>query len=110
LVRWIDEYSGVAPHLAQNVDFAIVAAAEPYPLRIYAHERGWHNLRLVSAGESAFKSDLGSEDADGAQDSAISVLRKIAMARCGISIPRIREWRRTLRSGASIYSHQYGTY
>lgn len=75
---WIDGYNGVAAHLAQNVDFAIVAAAEPKALRDYARARGWGELRLLSAGASTFKYDLGSEDADGAQDSAISVFTKDA--------------------------------
>ena len=30
---WIDGYNGVAHHLAQNLDFVIVAAAEPQALR-----------------------------------------------------------------------------
>src|SRR5438874_11907753 len=60
---WIDGYNGVAHHLAQNVDLAIVAAADPSTLRAYARERGWDKLRLLSAGESNFKYDLGSEDA-----------------------------------------------
>jgi predicted dithiol-disulfide oxidoreductase (DUF899 family) len=75
---WIDGYNGVAQHLAQNVDFAIVAAAEPKALRDLARRRGWGNLRLLSAGASTFKYDLGSEDADGAQDSAISVFTRDA--------------------------------
>jgi predicted dithiol-disulfide oxidoreductase (DUF899 family) len=75
---WIDGYSGVAPHLAQNIDFAIVAAAEPKALREHARKRGWETLRLLSAGASTFKYDLGSEDAEGAQDSAISVFKKDA--------------------------------
>jgi predicted dithiol-disulfide oxidoreductase (DUF899 family) len=29
---WIDAFNGVAHHLAQNVDLAIVAAAEPGPI------------------------------------------------------------------------------
>src|SRR5216110_2793804 len=70
---WIDGYNGVAHHLAQNVDLAIVAAADPSTLRAYARERGWDKLRLLSAGESTFKYDLGSEDAPGHQDSTISV-------------------------------------
>jgi predicted dithiol-disulfide oxidoreductase (DUF899 family) len=37
---WIDSFNGVAPHLARNVDFAIVAAADPSPLRAYARSRG----------------------------------------------------------------------
>jgi predicted dithiol-disulfide oxidoreductase (DUF899 family) len=73
---WIDGYNGVAQHFAQNIDFAIVAAAEPKILRDYARQRGWDNLRLLSADANTFKYDLGSEDADGAQDSAISVFTK----------------------------------
>jgi predicted dithiol-disulfide oxidoreductase (DUF899 family) len=73
---WIDGFNGVTQHLGQNVDFAIVAAAEPKALREHARTRGWQNLRLLSAGKSTFKYDLGSEDADGAQDSTISVFTK----------------------------------
>lgn len=73
---WIDGYNGIAHHLAQNVDVAIVAAAEPATLRAYARERGWDNLRLLSAGDSTFKYDLGSEDREGGQDSTISVFTR----------------------------------
>jgi predicted dithiol-disulfide oxidoreductase (DUF899 family) len=73
---WIDGSNGVAHHLAQNVDFAIVAAADPSTLRAYARERGWDRLRLLSAGESTFKYDLGSEDREGNQDSTISVFTR----------------------------------
>jgi predicted dithiol-disulfide oxidoreductase (DUF899 family) len=75
---WIDGYNGVAHHIARNMDFAIVAAAEPILLRAYAGERGWHNLRLLSAGESSFKYDLGGENPDGGQDSALNVFTKSA--------------------------------
>ena len=73
---WIDGYNGVAHHLAQNIDFAIVAAADLPALRSWARERGWHKLRLLSAGESTFKYDLGSEDREGGQDSTISVFTR----------------------------------
>jgi len=73
---WIDGYNGVADHITQNVDFAIVAAADPPTLRAYARERGWDKLRLLSTGDSTFKSDLGSEDKEGNQDSQISVFTK----------------------------------
>ncbi len=71
-------HNGVAHHIGQNMDFAIVAAAEPILLRAYARERGWHNLRLLSAGESSFKYDLGGENQDGGQDSALNVFTKSA--------------------------------
>jgi len=70
---WIDAFNGIAPHLAQNVDLAIVAAADTATLRNHARARGWHNLRLLSAGHSTFKYDFRSEDAEGRQDSALSV-------------------------------------
>jgi predicted dithiol-disulfide oxidoreductase (DUF899 family) len=73
---WIDGFNGVDRHLAQNIDFAIIAAADLKTLRDYGRERGWEHLRLLSAATSTFKYDLGSEDEEGAQDSAISVFVK----------------------------------
>jgi len=70
---WIDGYNAVAPHITQNVDFAVVAAAEPAAISAHAASRGWSNLRLLSAGDSTFKYDLGSEEADGTQTEWISV-------------------------------------
>jgi predicted dithiol-disulfide oxidoreductase (DUF899 family) len=75
---WIDCFNGIAHHLAQNVDLAIVAAADPITLRAHARTRGWNRLRLLSAGESTFKYDLGSEDREGNQDSTISVFTRDA--------------------------------
>ena len=73
---WIDGANGVAHHLAQNLDFAVVAAADLPTLRAYARTRGWDKLRLLSAGNSTFKFDLGSEDRDGNQDSTVSVFTR----------------------------------
>lgn len=73
---WIDGFNGVAHHLAQNVDFVVAAAADPATLRAHARARGWQRLRLLSCGTSSFKYDLGSEDAEGNQDSTISVFTR----------------------------------
>ena len=75
---WLDGANGVAHHLAQNLDFAVVAAADVSTLRTYSRARGWDKLRLLSAGNSTFKYDLGSEDAEGHQDSTISVFTRDA--------------------------------
>jgi len=73
---WIDGFNGIAYHLAPNVDFAIVAAADLPALRSHARARGWDRLRLLSARANTFKYDLGSEDKEGNQDSAISVFTR----------------------------------
>jgi predicted dithiol-disulfide oxidoreductase (DUF899 family) len=73
---FIDGWNGVAHHLAQNVDVAIVAAADPKELRAHARKQGWDNLRLLSCGANTFRLDMGSEDRDGNQDSAVSVFTK----------------------------------
>jgi predicted dithiol-disulfide oxidoreductase (DUF899 family) len=75
---WIDGVNGIAHHLGQNIDVAIVAAADVATLRDNARKRGWDNLRLLSAGESSFKYDLGSEDREGGQDSTVSVFTRDA--------------------------------
>ena len=72
----IDGWNGVAHHLAQNVDVAIVAAADPKALRAHARNRGWDRLRLLSCGDNTFKYDFGSEDREGRQDSTVSVFTR----------------------------------
>jgi predicted dithiol-disulfide oxidoreductase (DUF899 family) len=73
---WVDGFNGVAHHFAEKVDFAVVMAAEPKAVRDHARSRGWNSLRLLSSGSNTFKFDLGSEDAEGAQDSTVSVFAK----------------------------------
>jgi len=75
---WIDGFDAVAEHIMQNVDFAIAAAADLPALRDYARSRSWKNLRLLSCGTSTFKYDMASEDAEGNQDSTISVFTRDA--------------------------------
>jgi predicted dithiol-disulfide oxidoreductase (DUF899 family) len=72
----IDGLNGIAHHLAQNLDLAIAAAADPRTLRAHARARGWDNLRFLSCGASTFKYDLGSEDREGHQDSTVSVFTR----------------------------------
>jgi len=72
---WIDGYNGVAHHVRQRADFAVVAAAGVDELRDVAKQRGWTNIRLLSAGDSTFKRDFGSETDDGEQIERVSVFR-----------------------------------
>jgi predicted dithiol-disulfide oxidoreductase (DUF899 family) len=75
---WIDGFNGIADHVAQSADFVVVAATDVDSLRAVALERGWSTVRLLSAGESTFKYDLGSEDSEGIQDSRVSVFMQDA--------------------------------
>ena len=70
---WIDGYNAAAPHVTQNADFVVVAAAGPAAIAAHAISRGGSNLRTLSACDSTFKYDLGSEDADGTQIESVSV-------------------------------------
>src|ERR1043166_4795985 len=54
----------------------LFTAPDPATWRAHARNRGWNRLRLLSAGESTFKYDLGSEDREGGQDSEISVFTR----------------------------------
>jgi predicted dithiol-disulfide oxidoreductase (DUF899 family) len=73
---WIDGFNAVARHATQSVDFVVAAAAPPQSVQAHATSRGWNDVRLLSAGNSTFKYDLGSEEADGAQTEWISVFTR----------------------------------
>jgi predicted dithiol-disulfide oxidoreductase (DUF899 family) len=73
---WADGYDGIVPHLEQRVNFAVFVAGELAPFRRYARERGWRHLRILSAGASTLKRDLGFEDAAGAQEPGVSVFAR----------------------------------
>jgi len=70
---FVDALNGIAPHLQQNVDLVVIAAADPPALRNHARSRGWNRLRFLSCGDNKFKYDMGSEDRVGNQDSTLSV-------------------------------------
>jgi predicted dithiol-disulfide oxidoreductase (DUF899 family)/uncharacterized protein YndB with AHSA1/START domain len=70
---WMDGWNAVADHLAENVDFVVAASADAADWAALASDRGWDNVRLVSAALSTFKLDIGGEDAEGFQEPAISV-------------------------------------
>lgn len=70
---WIDGFNGVAHHLRQRVNFAVIAQVGIGELREWGRQRSWHGLRLVSSAVSNFKTDLRYQDADGKQDAGISV-------------------------------------
>jgi predicted dithiol-disulfide oxidoreductase (DUF899 family) len=73
---WADGYDGVVPHLRRRVSFAVLAAGDAAVLEAWGRERGWRNLRLVSAATSELKRRLGFETEDGSQLPGVSVFAK----------------------------------
>jgi predicted dithiol-disulfide oxidoreductase (DUF899 family) len=73
---WADGYDDILPHLEQRADFAIFVAGDPGAFGEYARSRGWRNARIVSAGDSSIKRDLGFEVGDGEQLPGFSVFER----------------------------------
>jgi predicted dithiol-disulfide oxidoreductase (DUF899 family) len=70
---WADGYDGVVPHLRERMNFGVLVAGDLAEFRGYARERGWRHLRLLTAGASGLKRDVGMESAEGRQDPGVSV-------------------------------------
>jgi predicted dithiol-disulfide oxidoreductase (DUF899 family) len=69
---WVDGLHGVAHHLVQSMNFAVIAKAPLPKLRAWAHQRGWDGLRVLSSFGTTFNADVGAEDGDGNQWPALS--------------------------------------
>lgn len=106
---WIDGFNGIADHVAQNVDFAIVAAADLPTLRAHARDRQWENLRLLSAGAGTFKYDLGSEDAEETRTRRCRCSPATATARYATSTRHTPGCPTTSTNAASTCSARCGT-
>ena len=73
---WVTGLNAIADYAADGVDLAVVAAAPAADLDRYAAANGWDRIPLLSAVDSTFKYDYGSEDERGNQDPAVSVFRR----------------------------------
>ena len=73
---WADGWNGLRRPLEQRIDFAIVTSAPIADTRDLARQRGWDDLRLLSAAGSSFKRDIGGEDADGGLSPFVSVYER----------------------------------
>ena len=73
---WADGWNGVVEHLDQNVDFALATLGTVDENSQLVADRGWQNLRWLSAAGNSFKSDFGSADADGNQWPFLTVFER----------------------------------
>ena len=70
---WADGWSSLAGHLADRLDFAVVTSASVERTAELVAEKGWGDLRWLSAADSSFKLDIGGEDDEGRLSPFLSV-------------------------------------
>jgi len=69
----LDSLDGAAPHLAQQINLAVVAKSDPQRIRTFADERRWRHLRLLSSQNNAYNRDYHAETPDGDQIPILNV-------------------------------------
>jgi predicted dithiol-disulfide oxidoreductase (DUF899 family) len=72
----LDQLDGAAEHVAQRLNFAVVAAAPLERVLTFADERGWRQLRLLSSAGNSFKRDYWGEAPDGEQNPMLNVFHR----------------------------------
>lgn len=73
----LDNWDGAVPHVeGLGANIAAVAKAPIERVAAFATDRGWRNLKLLSAANSSFKRDYLGEDESGQQMPMITVFHK----------------------------------
>ena len=75
-VGFLDQLDGAAEHLAQHVNFAVVAKAPLERVLTFAEERGWRRLRLLSTAGNAYNRDYHAETEEGAIRPMLNVFHR----------------------------------
>jgi len=72
----VDGLEGAAFHLAARTNLVVVAKTSPERLGIFAEERGWRNLQLLSSRNNSFNRDYYAEKPDGVQLAILNVFAR----------------------------------
>jgi predicted dithiol-disulfide oxidoreductase (DUF899 family) len=75
-VALLDQLDGTAEHVAQLLNFAVVAKAPLPRVLAFAEERGWRHLRLLSSAGNSFNRDYLAETAEGHQRPMLNVFHR----------------------------------
>ena len=74
---FIDSLDRTAKHIeAAGLNFVAIAKASLDRILAFAHDRGWSNLRLLSAANNNFKRDYHAESPEGAQLPLVTVFHR----------------------------------
>lgn len=63
----IDAVDGASRHVAQRINFAVIAKAPIELFRRHADKRGWSHALLLSSADNSFNRDYGAEEENGQQ-------------------------------------------
>jgi predicted dithiol-disulfide oxidoreductase (DUF899 family) len=69
----LDSLDGAAPDLAQRINLAVVAKSDPKRIGLFAGERGWRRLRLLSSRNNTYNRDYHAETPEGEQRPIVNV-------------------------------------
>jgi predicted dithiol-disulfide oxidoreductase (DUF899 family) len=73
----LDNWEGAVPHVeGLGANIAAVAKAPIERVAAFAADRGWRNLKLLSAANNSFKHDYHGEDEEGQQMPILTVLHR----------------------------------
>ncbi len=72
----LDGLNGSAPHIKQNLNFAVIAKASVEELKSWANARNWSNLTLLSSGQTTYNLDYHAENDEERQLMMMNVFRK----------------------------------
>jgi predicted dithiol-disulfide oxidoreductase (DUF899 family) len=75
-VALLDQLDGAAEHATPLFNFAVVAKAPLARVLVFAEERGWRRLRLLSSAGNTYNRDYLAETAEGAQRPMLNVFHR----------------------------------
>jgi predicted dithiol-disulfide oxidoreductase (DUF899 family) len=75
-VSLLDQLDGAAEHAVQHLNLAVVAKAPLPRVLVFAQERGWRHLRLLSSASNTYNRDYLAETADGSQRPMLNVFHR----------------------------------
>ena len=72
----LDQLNGAAEHAGQHVNLVVVAKAPVSRVLVFAEERGWGHLRLLSSANNTYNRDYLAETSQGTQRPMLNVFHR----------------------------------
>jgi predicted dithiol-disulfide oxidoreductase (DUF899 family) len=72
----LDQLDGAAEHAGQHINLVVVAKAPLSRVLVFANERGWRHLRLLSSGNNTYNRDYLAETSEGTQTPMLNVFQR----------------------------------